>query len=45
MADYIRDEEEQAERLKEWWQKNGTATIVVIVLASWLWYSTEKLDP
>ncbi len=33
MADYIRDEEEQAERLKEWWQKNGTATIVVIVLA------------
>ncbi len=33
MADYIRDEEEQAERIKEWWQKNGTATIVVIVLA------------
>ena len=33
MVDYIRDEEEQAERLKEWWQKNGTATIIVIVLA------------
>tara|TARA_B100000965_G_scaffold384045_1_gene383881 strand:- start:412 stop:1050 length:639 start_codon:yes stop_codon:yes gene_type:complete len=33
VVDYIRDEEEQAERLKEWWQKNGTATIIVIVLA------------
>ncbi|ERS13524.1 YfgM family protein [Alloalcanivorax xenomutans] len=33
MADYIRDEEEQAERLRNWWQKNGVATVVVIVLA------------
>ncbi|WP_231868112.1 MULTISPECIES: tetratricopeptide repeat protein [Alcanivorax] len=33
MADYMRDEEEQAELLKEWWQKNGTATIITVVLA------------
>ena len=33
MVDYIRDEEEQAERIKEWWQKYGIATIIVIVLA------------
>ncbi|GAA5125615.1 YfgM family protein [Alloalcanivorax gelatiniphagus] len=33
MVDYIRDEEEQAERIKEWWQKYGIAAVIVIVLA------------
>ncbi|EKF75674.1 hypothetical protein A11A3_02357 [Alcanivorax hongdengensis A-11-3] len=33
MVDYIRDEEEQVELIKEWWQKNGTATIITVVLA------------
>ncbi len=33
MVDYIRDEEEQAELLKNWWQQNGTAAIITIVLA------------
>lgn len=33
MVDYIRDEEEQAELLKSWWQQNGTAAIVTVVLA------------
>ncbi|MDX1804059.1 MAG: tetratricopeptide repeat protein [Alcanivorax sp.] len=33
MVDYIRDEEEQAELLKEWWQKNGTAVLITVVLA------------
>ena len=33
MADYMRDEDEQAELLKEWWQKNGTAAIITVVLA------------
>ncbi|MED5240112.1 MAG: tetratricopeptide repeat protein [Pseudomonadota bacterium] len=33
MVDYIRDEEEQAELLKNWWKENGTATIITIVLA------------
>lgn len=33
MVDYIRDEEEQVERIKEWWQKYGLATVVIIVLA------------
>lgn len=33
MVDYIRDEEEQAELFKNWWQQNGTAAIITIVLA------------
>ncbi|MED5388710.1 MAG: tetratricopeptide repeat protein [Pseudomonadota bacterium] len=33
MVDYIRDEEEQVERIKNWWQENGTAAIITVVLA------------
>lgn len=33
MVDYIRDEEEQAELLKNWWKENGTAAIITVVLA------------
>lgn len=32
MADYLTDEE-QAERLKQWWEKNGTSLVVGLVLA------------
>ena len=32
MADYLSDEE-QAERLKRWWDKNGTTLIVALVLS------------
>lgn len=50
MVDYLRDEEEQAEILKEWWQKNGTSLIVTIVLAvaallgwrEWQGYQSEQ---
>lgn len=33
MVDYIRDEEEQVERIKAWWQENGTAAVITVVLA------------
>ncbi len=42
MADYF-SEEEQLDRLRNWWEKNGTAIIVSVVLmigglAGWRWY-------
>jgi len=33
VVDYIRDEEEQVERIKAWWQENGTAAVITVVLA------------
>ncbi len=46
MADYLTDEE-QVDRLKNWWNENGTSIIVTIVLvvggvAGWRWYDAEK---
>ena len=32
MVDYVRSDEEQVERIKEWWDKNGTTLIVTVVL-------------
>jgi predicted negative regulator of RcsB-dependent stress response len=48
MADYLTDEE-QAERLKEWWDKNGTSLIVGLVLAvgaviGWRYYQSYTAD-
>ena len=46
MADYLTDEE-QVDRLKNWWNENGTSVIVAIVLvvggvAGWRWYDAEQ---
>ena len=35
MVDYIRDEEEQVERIKAWWQENGTAAVITVVPVSY----------
>jgi len=51
MADYLTDEE-QAERLKAWWDKNGTSLVVSLVVAvaaivGWRYYqaySTEQAN-
>ena len=48
MADYLTDEE-QAERLKRWWDNNGTSLIVGLVLAiggvvGWRYYQSYVAD-
>lgn len=48
MADYLTDEE-QVDRLKNWWSENGTSVIVSIVLvvggvAGWRWYDVERAE-
>ena len=48
MSDYLTDEE-QAERLKRWWEQNGTSLIVGVVLAvaavlGWRWYQGYEQD-
>ena len=47
MADYLTDEE-QLDRLKNWWQENGASIIVTVVLvvggvAGWRWYDSAKV--
>ena len=47
MADYLSDEE-QLDRLKNWWQENGTTLIVTVVLAiggvaGWRWYDSARV--
>lgn len=48
MSDYLTDEE-QAERLKRWWEQNGTSLVVGVVLAvaavlGWRWYQGYAQD-
>ena len=48
MADYLTDEE-QAERLKAWWDKNGTSLVVSLVVAvaavvGWRYYQAYSND-
>ena len=48
MSDYLTDEE-QAERLKRWWEQNGTSLVVGVVLAvaavlGWRWYEGYAQD-
>ena len=48
MADYLTDEE-QAERLKAWWDKNGTSLIVallvsVVAVVGWRYYQSYTAD-
>lgn len=48
MADYLTDEE-QAERLKAWWDKNGTSLVVALVVAvvavvGWRYYQSYTAD-
>ena len=48
MSDYLTDEE-QAERLKRWWEQNGTSLVVGVVLAvaavlGWRWYQGYVQD-
>ena len=48
MSDYLTDEE-QAERLKRWWERNGTSLVVGVVLAvaavlGWRWYQGYAQD-
>ncbi len=48
MADYLTDEE-QAERLKRWWDKNGTSLVIGLVLAiaavvGWRYYQDYTAD-
>ena len=48
MADYLSDEE-QLDRLKNWWQENGTSVVVAVVLAvggvaGWRWYDTAQVQ-
>jgi len=48
MADYLTDEE-QAERLKAWWDKNGTSLVVSLVVAvaaivGWRYYQAYSTD-
>lgn len=48
MADYLSDEE-QAERLKRWWDENGTSLIVAVVLAvaavvGWRYYQSHTAE-
>ena len=47
MADYLTDEE-QLDRLKNWWQENGTSMVVAAVLAvggiaGWRWYDSAQV--
>ena len=48
MADYLTDEE-QAERLKRWWDQNGTSLIVAVALAvaavlGWRYYQSHTAE-
>ena len=48
MADYLTDEE-QLDRLKNWWQENGTSLVVAVVLAvggvaGWRWYDSAQIN-
>ena len=48
MADYLTDEE-QVDRLKRWWQENGTSIVVAAVLsiggiAGWRWYDAAQIE-
>ena len=48
MADYLTDEE-QAERLKAWWDNNGTSLLIALVVAiavvvGWRYYQTYTTD-
>lgn len=48
MSDYLTDEE-QAERLKRWWEQNGTSLVIGVVLAvaavlGWRWYQGYAQD-
>ena len=48
MADYLTDEE-QAERLKAWWDKNGTSLIVALLVSvaavvGWRYYQSYSAD-
>ena len=48
MADYLTDEE-QAERLKQWWDKNGTSLIIGLIVAvgaviGWRYYDDYTVD-
>ena len=48
MADYLTDEE-QAERLKQWWDKNGTSLIVALIVSvgaviGWRYYQDYAAD-
>ena len=47
--DVYRSEEEQIAAIQKWWQQNGTAVLVAIVLAvvcyaGWHWYQRTKID-
>jgi len=47
VADYLTDEE-QLDRLKNWWQENGTSMVVAAVLAvggiaGWRWYDSAQV--
>ena len=48
MADYLTDDE-QAERLKRWWDRNGTSLILSVVVAvgavlGWRYYQSHTTD-
>lgn len=48
MADYL-SEEEQLERLKNWWSENGRSVVAAVVLAcggvaGWRWYDAERTE-
>ncbi|MYF28979.1 MAG: tetratricopeptide repeat protein [Gammaproteobacteria bacterium] len=48
MSDYLTDEEE-AERLKRWWEQNGTSLVIGVALAvaavvGWRWYQGYEQD-
>ena len=48
MADYLTDEE-QAERLKRWWEQNGTSLVIGLVLAvgavvGWRYYQDYRAE-
>ncbi len=47
MADYLSDEE-QLDRLKNWWHENGTSIVVTVVIvvggfAGWRWYDAAQV--
>lgn len=48
MADYLTDEE-QLDKLRNWWARNGLALVVSVVVAvlivvGWRWYSAHRSD-
>ncbi len=48
MADYLSDEE-QLDRLRNWWDRNGTSIVVGVVLvvgglAGWRWYDSARSE-